>query len=45
VITLTGRLEFETRAGTTQVIEPGDILLADDTTGLREDPCSRPRQR
>ena len=33
VITLTGKLEFETRDGTKQVIEPGDILLAEDTTG------------
>jgi quercetin dioxygenase-like cupin family protein len=33
VITLSGRLEFETRGGATQVIEPGDILLAEDTTG------------
>lgn len=33
VITLTGRLEFETRSGAKQVIEPGDILLAEDTTG------------
>jgi hypothetical protein len=33
VITLTGQLEFETRDGTKQVIEPGDILLAEDTTG------------
>ena len=33
VITLTGQLEFETRDGTKQVIEPGDILLAEDTVG------------
>lgn len=33
VITLSGRLEFETRDGSTQTIEPGDILLAEDTTG------------
>jgi quercetin dioxygenase-like cupin family protein len=33
VITLSGRLEFETRGGAMQVIEPGDILLAEDTTG------------
>lgn len=33
VITLTGRLEFETGAGERQVIEPGDVLLAEDTTG------------
>jgi quercetin dioxygenase-like cupin family protein len=33
VITLGGRLEFETRTGKKQTIEPGDILLAEDTTG------------
>lgn len=33
VITLSGTLEFENRAGDTQMIEPGDILLAEDTTG------------
>jgi hypothetical protein len=33
VITLSGRLEFETRTGATQMIEPGDILLAEDTSG------------
>ena len=33
VITLSGRLEFETRTGTRQVVEPGDILLAEDTSG------------
>jgi quercetin dioxygenase-like cupin family protein len=33
VITLSGRLELETRGGATQMIEPGDILLAEDTTG------------
>jgi quercetin dioxygenase-like cupin family protein len=33
VITLSGRLEFETRGGATQMIEPGDVLLAEDTTG------------
>src|SRR3712207_3674826 len=33
VITLTGRLQFETRDGTKQVIQPGAILLAEDTTG------------
>ena len=33
VITLSGRLEFETRKGDKQTIEPGDILLAEDTTG------------
>jgi quercetin dioxygenase-like cupin family protein len=33
VITLSGRLEFETRTGNKQTVEPGDILLAEDTTG------------
>jgi len=33
VITLSGRLEFETRGGAKQVVEPGDILLAEDTSG------------
>jgi quercetin dioxygenase-like cupin family protein len=33
VITLSGRLEFETRSGKRQIVEPGDILLAEDTTG------------
>lgn len=33
VITLSGRLEFETRSGKKQNVEPGDILLAEDTTG------------
>ncbi|HBZ97230.1 MAG: hypothetical protein CMJ41_07530 [Phycisphaerae bacterium] len=33
VITLSGTLEFENRAGDTQLIKPGDILLAEDTTG------------
>jgi quercetin dioxygenase-like cupin family protein len=33
VITLSGRLRFETRGGATEVIEPGDILLAEDTSG------------
>ncbi len=33
VVTLSGRLEFETRSGATQVVEPGDILLAEDTSG------------
>ena len=33
VITLSGRLEFETRDGTTRTVEPGDVLLAEDTTG------------
>jgi quercetin dioxygenase-like cupin family protein len=33
VITLSGRLEFETRAGKRQIVEPGDILLADTSGG------------
>lgn len=33
VITLTGTLEFTNQMGETQVIRPGDILLAEDTTG------------
>ena len=33
VITLSGRLEFETRTGRKQTVEPGDILLAEDTAG------------
>jgi quercetin dioxygenase-like cupin family protein len=33
VITLSGRLEFETRAGMRQIVKPGDILLAEDTSG------------
>ncbi|MGH3144843.1 MAG: hypothetical protein ACRDTR_03480, partial [Rubrobacter sp.] len=33
VITLSGRLEFETRSGARQVVEPGDVLLAEDTAG------------
>jgi hypothetical protein len=33
VITLSGRLEFETRTGARQVVEPGDILPAEDITG------------
>ena len=33
VITLRGRLEFETRTGAKQIVEPGDVLLAQDTTG------------
>jgi quercetin dioxygenase-like cupin family protein len=32
VITLSGRLEFESRTGARQVVEPGDILLAEDTS-------------
>ena len=33
VITLSGRLEFATRGGATQLVEPGDVLLAEDTSG------------
>jgi quercetin dioxygenase-like cupin family protein len=33
VITLSGRLEFETRSGKKQTVQPGDVLLAEDTTG------------
>lgn len=33
VITLSGRLEFDTRSGNKLNVEPGDILLAEDTTG------------
>jgi quercetin dioxygenase-like cupin family protein len=33
VITLSGELEFKTRDGTTFAIRPGDVILAEDTTG------------
>jgi quercetin dioxygenase-like cupin family protein len=33
VLTLGGTLEFETRDGQTFIIRPGDVLLAEDTTG------------
>jgi hypothetical protein len=33
VLTLSGTLEFKTATGATFVIRPGDILLAEDTTG------------
>ena len=33
VVTMTGKLEFETKTGETQIIEPGDILLAEDISG------------
>lgn len=33
VITLSGRLEFETKDGACFTIDPGDVLLAEDTTG------------
>ena len=33
VITLSGTLEFKTATGLTFIIHPGDILLAEDTSG------------
>lgn len=33
VLTLSGTLEFRTASGATFIIRPGDVLLADDTTG------------
>jgi hypothetical protein len=33
VVTLTGTLEFTTRGGETFRLAPGDVLLAEDTTG------------
>jgi quercetin dioxygenase-like cupin family protein len=33
VITLSGTLEFETRRGERFTIAPGDVLVAEDTTG------------
>ncbi len=33
VLTLGGTLQFETRAGEKFLIRPGDVLLAEDTTG------------
>jgi len=33
VITLTGTLDFQTRGGQHFILRPGDILLAEDTTG------------
>jgi hypothetical protein len=33
VITLSGTLDFETRGGEHFVLHPGDILLAEDTSG------------
>jgi quercetin dioxygenase-like cupin family protein len=33
VITLRGTLEFETRLGERFMLAPGDVLLAEDTTG------------
>ena len=33
MITLAGTLEFKTSSGATFLIRPGDVLLAEDTTG------------
>jgi len=33
VITLSGTLDFETRGGAHFLLSPGDVLLAEDTTG------------
>lgn len=33
VLTLSGTLEFQTASGKMFIIRPGDVLLADDTTG------------
>lgn len=33
VITLSGTLDFQTRAGEHFILRPGDVLLAEDTTG------------
>lgn len=33
VVTLAGTLEFKTATGATFIIRPGDVLLAEDTTG------------
>ena len=33
MLTLSGRLEFTTRGGEVFEIGPGDVLLAEDTTG------------
>lgn len=33
VVTLSGTLQFETAGGATFVIRPGDLLLAEDTSG------------
>jgi quercetin dioxygenase-like cupin family protein len=33
VVTLAGTLEFTTRDGETFIVHPGDVLVADDTTG------------
>lgn len=48
VLTLAGKLEFETKSGATFTIRPGDILLAQDNSGsghkwrlLGDDPWRR----
>lgn len=33
VVTLSGTLDFETRGGQHFILKPGDVLLAEDTTG------------
>lgn len=33
VVTLSGTLDFETREGAHFILRPGDVLLAEDTTG------------
>jgi hypothetical protein len=33
VVTLSGTLDFQTRSGAHFILRPGDILLAEDTTG------------
>lgn len=33
VLTLRGTLEFTLRAGTTFILRPGEVLIAEDTTG------------
>lgn len=33
VVTLSGTLQFETAGGATFIIRPGDVLLAEDTSG------------
>ena len=39
VVTLAGTLEFKTAKGATFTIRPGDILLAEDTTGSGHSWC------
>src|SRR5215470_2919722 len=48
VITLSGTLEFTTRDGETFLLRPGEVLVADDTTGtghrwrlIDDQPCRR----